>query len=322
MILWQIFDFFAKVNIYDDPPFYISFLNMSVNWPGLIWFCFIAGTGMYLSVRRREENGKNQLEIAKHILKRYGGLILLSLVFTIYMGSICTFSGWGEALEGIGLGVLAAFVIVYFIKSDVILSIFIILLSIAQQIVRWYILSPEKGFPGCFITKAPAFELLDNILFKGLFALTHIVPMILAGVVLGKIIERYKDRTRERIVLRYALVFTILGIVLGLAGLGINYYGRSGPAIILMIGISYLLFFLIEKLYNYKELLKPIETFGKAAIVAYLLHFAVIYKGAQLLGVADTMGILPSAVLSIILTSLLYFVCDYYVKSNEHKGKK
>ncbi len=67
LIFWQIFDFFAKVDIYTQAPYYITMFNMPINGIGVAMFAFISGASVYISVSKKlSKGGKKQRYFFMH----------------------------------------------------------------------------------------------------------------------------------------------------------------------------------------------------------------------------------------------------------------
>ena len=92
MIFWQIFDFFARVNIYSTPPFYSTLLGMPVNGIGVGFFAFISGFSVYLSINKRKQDPKPST--INHLIKRYGTYIILALLLSLWAFNFNTFFTW------------------------------------------------------------------------------------------------------------------------------------------------------------------------------------------------------------------------------------
>ncbi|MFH2028337.1 MAG: heparan-alpha-glucosaminide N-acetyltransferase domain-containing protein, partial [Nanoarchaeota archaeon] len=66
MIFWQIFDFFAKGDIYSDIPYYFPMFNMPINGIGLALFTFASGASVYISISSRLKKGIKIKDIILH----------------------------------------------------------------------------------------------------------------------------------------------------------------------------------------------------------------------------------------------------------------
>jgi peptidoglycan/LPS O-acetylase OafA/YrhL len=300
MIFWHLFNAFSVHSIYTDPPYYIKALNWTVFPPPLL-FTFIAGISVYLLINKlQEQKAKN---IAFGVVKRYGFYVLVSLPFTWFMWNLATYLGWQEAIQGIGLT-----------------AIFLSFILLAKP-KNWHLFAMTFGFAGLqatlyYLTAGLTFSLpltvVLNAFVRGWFSVTSLMPFMLAGVLVFKLI-RYEKSLRKPLVL--AAVFIAVGILLHLMGLKIDYFERSFAYDIFAIGLAALItvavFYIWKKIkFNWRFF----TTLGKASFAIYIGHFLLIIKPAQLLHVADTMPDWLAFLFAIAFIMVIYFAAEFYLK--------
>ncbi len=309
MIFWQILDFFLIGNIYTDVPYYFQPFNMPINGVGVGLFAFIAGFGVYFSATRRDSN---KLASLKYGLKRYGGYVLISFLFTTFVFGFPIFFGWEEVVQGIGLSGIVAFSLLLLTKSKVVLGLISGVLIVFQQtIINFTYQFPVDGFLG-FIT---------NFLFRGYFSIISILPFILVGIIACTFFLNKKIK----ILAGFGVFIFILSLLLHFLGFGINYYSRSLTYMIFYISISFIILavvdFIIRKDKNF-ILFKPLKTLGKGAFLGYLLHFLFIYKPSVVLGFNSIFGFYMSLALSIISIVIIYFLVRGWLNLKEKRSWK
>lgn len=308
MIVFQIFDFFSEIDIYMDPPFYIPFFNMPINGIGVGLFAFISGVSIYLSLSNRLKKKMKKIEIFEHIIKRYGGYILLSLLFTTLVFGFEIFYEWREAVQGIGLAALIAALLLLLFRSKILLIGILLLTILVQPIL---LDSFQESSNSSFIL---------NSTVLGWFSLVNILPFVLAGALLSAFLlnSNKKHLIKNSLIMGMAII--LLSLLLHFSISEINYYGRSSSYQVLFIGLSFLLFGLIEfALLKFKETKtqKVLSLFGKTAIIAYIFHFAFIYKPLQLVNMDSTFDLFTSCLFTLLSILVICFISILYTKRDK-----
>lgn len=316
MIVWQIFDFFYIKDIYTDAPYYISVFNMPINGIGVGLFAFIAGASVFVSLSHRDIHKKPA--IIKRFLKRYGGYILLSLVFSTIVFGFNIFYTWSEAIQGVGLAALAAGLLLLYTKSAWIIGFIGAAIIIIQPWLR-SLADSIVMFPTDFISVQILINVISmflNSTVRGFFSLSHLLPIVLFGILLGVYIVKSKNPGRKSLML--GLLFSAVSLVLHYSFNAIDYYDRSISYIIFYIGLSYLLFALI----SYVKLKSRIlSKFGQASLLVYVAHFLLIYKPLQLTGLEGTFHLLESWMFTLVLIAVLYFLLHLWLQNKQKIGK-
>ena len=315
MIIWQIFDFFYVKDIYSDAPYYIEFLNMPVNGIGVGLFAFIAGVSVYTSISERKKHPHSS--ILSHLFKRYGSYIILSLLFTTFVFGFNVFYTWSEAIQGIGFAALVAGIILLFTKSTWITGLLGIAIIIIQPWLR-AIADSIEIFSYDFLSIdifANAASVFLNATVRGFFSLSHLLPIVLFGILLGRFIVENKSPAKRS--LNLGMLFVVASLILHFTLNSINYYDRSISYILFYIGLSFLLFALIAYL---KLKSRVLIMFGQVSLIAYVAHFIFIYKPLSLLGIESTFGLLASWMYAITSVIILYFFSKWLLQ-HIHKIK-
>jgi uncharacterized membrane protein len=310
MVLWHITHYLGKANLYWDAPYFLASLDMPLVFSVVILFLSVSGASLYLSYSRRLERGVSRLAIGRQILKRYGGLILISLIFTPVMWDFCTFFRWDEAIQGIGLTALVTFGLIVAVRSHVVL-LGLTAALIALQPYLWTTLRPATltTHPMCPPVGLSLWSsLLLNVTFRGFFSISNLLPLMILGAVLASSFVRWG---REKNFLgRLGLTgLALIGcsLLLHVLGFGIDFYLRSYPSLLLEMGIFLSLFAVIEcSLRKRWSVCKPFAALGRRSLFIYLGHFVAIVKPVQLLGVE---GALPTPVAGLIALAVLIGLC-------------
>jgi len=323
MIFWQIFDFFAKTDIYTQAPYYLPFFNMPINGIGVGLFAFISGTGVYISVRKRLNKKVKKTKIISHATKRYGGYILLSLLFTTFVFGFKTFYTWNEAIQGIGLAALIVALIILLFRSKWILASLSLIMIFIQPILRQII---ENNFinqnfplnPTSFSLLLNPISLIFNSTLRGFFSLSNLLPITLFGVILSFFILQKKQLIKNTLIT--GSIITLASFILHFSFNKIDYYNRSPSYILFYIGFSFLLFGLIEyslTKFQKNKVINMFILFGKTAIVAYLFHFIFIYKTLEILKIESSFSSPISYLFTILSIIVIYYICKFWLK-NKH----
>ncbi|MBW2977271.1 DUF1624 domain-containing protein [Candidatus Woesearchaeota archaeon] len=317
MVFWQIFDFFAKTNIYSQAPYYIPFFNISINWIGIGMFAFISGTSAYISVKKRLDKNIKKSNIILHAIKRYGGYILISLFFTSFVFGFRIFYQWNEAIQGIGLAALFAVLLILLFKSKWVFAGIGLIIIFIQPFLKSilennYIIQNYPFNPILFTPLSNLISIVLNFSVRGGFSLVHLLPFAIFGVVLSILIFRLKKIQLIRISSLLGVLIVLISLVLHFSFSPINGYGKSPSYLLFFVGLFFLIFGLIEYLlakFGGNKIFDFLIVFGKGAIVAYLFHFLFIYKPLQILNIESTFGSLVSYLLAIVFTIILYYIC-------------
>jgi len=301
MIGLQIFDVLSKHNIYTDPPYYFASLGWVLPIPPPVLFTFVAGMSVFLLINKLQE--QKAKGIIPGVIKRYGIYVLISLPFTWFMWNLSTYLHWEEAIQGIGLT-----------------AIFLSLILLAKP-KNSHILAMVFGFAALqavlfYFTKNlvinPLIDVLLNALVRGWFAVVNLLPLMLGGVLFFKFIKSGKPLKGS---LALATVFLVTGIVLHLAGLQIDYYGRSFAFSLFAVGLAALI--TLSVFYIWKKLpsvnWRPFVAFGQASFAVYVGHYLLILKPAQIFGVKDTMPDWLAFLFMIALVTAVYFATEVYL---------
>ncbi len=249
MIFTHLINVLSVHSIYTDPPYYSRFLDTPLPFipsPPIL-FTFISGMCVYISMRKRNFSLKGWI----HIVKRYGSYILLSLLFTSFVFGFGTFLGWNEAIQGIGL--TAIFFAALLLLPDAILAIIAISLAIANQFV-WF----ECNSVAC----AP--------FFGGFFSVANLLPIMIAGYLFFK----------RKVDGRYGFILIFIALLLHLAGIPISYFQRTANYKLFAIGMAMVFAYMIQA-----KPLRILQNFGRLSVIPYVLHFVLIYKPIETLGI-------------------------------------
>ncbi len=267
MMFIQIYDALAKTSIYTDPPFFVKEFDMVTLLPPSILFSFVSGISVYLLLKNRKNYTKKELFYS--LIKRYGIYILISLPFTTFMWGLTTYLQWNEAIQGIALsGIILGLIIIFLAPSDVEL----ILSAMIITLIRHYLMKVYVPFP-----YTPKFDntffasLLLNMIYRGWFSITNLLPLMIGGILFFKIIKR-------KPMLALIVGGVILGISLTLHFTGllkIDYYRKSINMTIYGIGSCFIVFGLIYFLRNKLEFLSII---GLASLFLYISHNVLLLK--------------------------------------------
>lgn len=325
MIFWQTFDFFARANIYLDMPYYNSIFNMPVHTIGAGFFVFITGISAYISVSRKLDKNVGKLSILLHTIKRYGGYILFSLIFTTFVFGFKTFYIWNEAIQGLGFAALIAVLIILLSRSKWVFACLGLILIIAQPFLRRLLENDfiYQNFPYDAISAgifSNGVSIFLNSTVRGFFSLSHILPMTLFGVFLSILIVKLKKNTLIKTSLIAGSLITLVSLLLHLSFIKIHLFNRSPSSQLFLIGTSFLFFGLIEySLFKFKKgkIFDFLKLFGKTAIVAYLFHFVLIYKPLKILNVESALGAGASYVLAVISVIIIYYACKTWLQKKD-----
>jgi predicted acyltransferase len=321
MIFWQIFDFFAKINIYSQAPYYIPLFNMSINWIGIGMFSFISGTAAYISVKKRLDKNIENSKIILRAVKRYGGYILISLFFTTFVFGFKIFYGWDEAIQGIGLAALFAVLLILLFKSRWIFAGIGLIILFIQPFLRSVLENNyiSQIYPYELISFAPLINIISIILnftIRGTFALSHLLPFAMFGAVLSMFIFKLKKNQLIKITLSAGAIIILISLALHFSFNHINGYNKSPSYLLFFIGLFFFIFGLIEYLLikiGKNRIFDVLIVFGKAAIIAYLFHFLFIFKPLEILNIESTFGSLISYIFSIIFIIIIYYICKIWL---------
>lgn len=307
MAFWQVFDFFSSYNIYSDSPFFLRFINAPLHFPVLVIFSGMAGAGLYLYVS--SVKGKKSFKQSfLRVLKKYSWLITLSLVFTTFVWGFCTFFTWSEAVQGVGLVGLFAFLVVW-MDLPVLANLFLaIILGIFQSLVKPLLVNLFATLPFC--VKSLSFDFLKsipvNFLFRGFFSVINLLPLMIWGYAITKLLESYDEKR----------VF-LMGFVLLCSSLlihffiPINFYERSPSSFILEVGLLTCLMSFMKRVSATRfsgRVSLVLLPFGRDALIVYAAHFLLVFKPLQLLGLESSFNLLFSfacATIFIIVSNLV-----------------
>ena len=330
MIFWQIFDFFAKVDVYKDVPYYIPIFNMPVHGTGVAFFAFISGTSAYIALSRKLNKNAGKKEIIKHLIKRYGGYILLSLFFTTFVLGFKTFYIWNEAVQGIGLATLVAALVILLFRSKFVLAALSLTIILTQPFLRQFIENnlviqnfPEN--PILFHIVQNAVSLFFNFTLRGFFSLSNLLPIALFGIVLSHFLLEPNKKRVIKVSLALGMIFTLISIFLHFSINQIDYYNRSSSYLLFYIGLSFLLFSLIEfllKKFEKNSISDILILFGKTSIVAYLVHYIFIYKLLDILNYESVFDSTISYFFAIISVIAIYLICRIWLLNKRAVSNK
>jgi hypothetical protein len=277
----------------------------------------MSGASLYMSFSKKMRKGFSKKDATKHVFKRYGKLILISLFFTSFVFGFCTFFGWDEAVQGIGLTAIIMFLILLINPSNKILIALAIVLFLLRPFTIESIQKYTADYPKCVMNynfKMFMVSLLLNSFVRGFFSVFNLLPLIITGVVLIKMILTKGVNLKKSASI--GLTMILAALFLDFLGLKIDFYMRSYSSILLEIGIVLLLYPLTEYLSKKKLnfLLKPFENFGKGAFIAYFAHFLLIYKPLQLFNLTKSLTIELAALVSFLLVAIIYLVIRFWLK--------
>lgn len=325
MIFWQIFDFFARIDIYNDVPYYIPFFNMPIHGTGVAFFAFISGTSAYIALSRKLNENAGKRDIIKHLIKRYGSYILLSLFFTTFVFGFKTFYTWNEAVQGIGLATLVAALVVLLFRSKFVLAALSSAIILAQLFLRQLIEDSIaiQNFPEnqiSFDIFSNAVSIFLNSAFRGFFSLSNLLPIALFGIVLSHFLLELNKKRIIKASLVLGTIFTLISAFLHFSISQIDYYNRSSSYLLFHIGLSFLLFGLIEfllKKFKKNSIFDMLILFGKTSIVAYLIHYIFIYKLLDILNYESLLDSPISYFLAIISIIAIYRICRIWLLNKQ-----
>jgi hypothetical protein len=322
MIFWQIFDFLAKVNIYADSPLFIQEFNMPPHFSVFFLFMSMSGASLYLSFLKRRKEGLRKKDIAKHVLKRYGRLILISLLFTGFVFGFCTFFGWDEAVQGIGLTAIIMSLLLLVDPSNKILVAIAMILFLLRPFAMESIPKYTENYPRCvteYNLKMFVISLVLNSFVRGFFSVFNLLPLMITGTIFIKMLLMEKMLLKKSALMSLGML--LVALFLHFLGLKIDFYARSYSSILLEVGTFLGLYSVTEYLSKTRInlLVKPLENFGRGAFIAYFAHFLLIYKPLQLLNLAKSLPTGLAALFSVILTVIIYSVIRFWLKRKEAK---
>lgn len=298
MIILQIFDVLSKLNIYSDPPFYYAPLNWT-SFPPPLLFTFVAGMSVFLLTEKLQQNKESA---PFKVVKRYGFYVLISLPFTWFMWNLATYLSWNEAIQGIGLTAVFLSLILMAKPRNRDLLVMTLVFSGLQAALFYLTRGNSYGM---------ATDVFLNALVRGWFSVANLLPLMLGGVLFFKLIRA--EKLKSALIL--ALGFTIAGILLHLAGLKIDYYGRSFAFSIFAVGLAALVVLAVYAAWSkYRINWRPAAVLGQASFAIYIGHYLFMVKPLRLLGLADKLGDWISLALTIVLVIAIYFVVEYYLK--------
>ncbi|MBR9678963.1 MAG: hypothetical protein GON13_01740 [Nanoarchaeota archaeon] len=290
MVFWQVFDFFSEYNVYSDSPFFFSSINAPIHLFVLVLFSGMAGAGLYLYLSKvKKKQGFKKTFF--RVLKKYSWLIVISFFFTFLVWDFCTFYTWSEAIQGVGLVGIFAFIILYLEFP----TIFVVSLSLAvgifQQLIKPLLMSAVSTLPFCVtnLSFEMFFSLPVNFLFRGFFSVINLLPLMLWGASMVKYLNEKSWRTI--FFLGCALIF--FGVILHNV-IPINFYERSPTSFLVEIGFLTVLMALgsfLSKTRASSKISLILLPFGMDALIVYLAHFLLVYKPLSMLGLENTFGI-------------------------------
>jgi hypothetical protein len=324
MVFIQIFDVLSAASIYRTPPYYVALIN-SVTWiPPSLLFTFVSGMSSFLLIHNQLKQGSSRRQAWFQVIKRYGIYVLISLPFTTFMWNADTYFAMEEAIEGIGVGVIASsFLWLFVICGKLYRAWLVILLCIIFQglVMRPFILTQSFNaqYPmyisGIDSISRKVVAVSANIVLRGWFSLVNTIPLMIGGILffLGLRKMERKDTldTRESLLLpkpfTYALFFSVATVLLHILGFSVDYYERSfsygffasANAALLCLFIAFL-----SRFVN-RSWLEPLRSFGVFSFYLYVGHYVLIIKVVQLTGTADLLPDAVSWVITLILTIVI-----------------
>jgi predicted acyltransferase len=319
MVFWQIFDFFARTDIYaKSDPLFLKAFNSPINGIGLVLFAFISGTSLFFAIEKRKNLKKSRIIL--HSLKRYGMYILLSLFFTSFVFGFDVFYRWGEAIQGIGFAAIIATFFLLLFRSKWLYLILGITLSFIQPVIRTIVNSIFSSYPLIPHEIDPlnnAISLLLNMTIRGYFSLTHVLPIIFFGIFLAILIKELKTEKKIiKISLAYSILFCSLGMVLHFWQKSIDVYEWTTAYQFFYTGFSCFLFMSSKSIllrYGRIKITNFLSVFGKTPLIGYLGHFLLIKKPLDLLGISNTFNYWISLSFAIILVSIIYWISKRWI---------
>jgi len=312
MVFIQIFDWFAKSNIYTDPPWYVPQIN-SITWfPPSIPFTFVSGMSIFF-VTRRATDRKLAL---KKVLRRYGALILISLPFTAIMWDLNTYLNWNEAIQGIGLtAIVAAAVLIYVKLAETEILALATSMSFVQFLARrvadlylesHYPVTPHLSNPFEAIT-----SVLLNAFFRGWFSVANLLPILLSGYLFLLLVLEKRNVTRAFLI---GTIYLLVSLLLHATVLPIDYYNRSFSFTYFAIGepltIYAIIYIAFQRIPN--KILSPLISLGRTSLLVYLGHYLMILKVGEILGFKDALQDSLALAVTFALTALVTLVAYIY----------
>ncbi len=303
MVFWQVVDFVGPFDIYNCHL--CKLFNMPVHFPVLPIFISMAGASIFLSVSSRLSKG-SVIAVFKHVLRRYGGLILVSFFFASFTFGFCTFFSWYEVLQGIGLTGIVLFLILIFKPSFSFLLLLLASLIISQPILKPFLENAFMNFPTCvtFFNAYFPISLFANSFFRSFFSVYNLLSFMIYGVLLVKIL-RSNNVLKQLFIL--SLVMFTSSVLLHITGLRIDLYNRSYSSVFLEFSsISFSILIIELLLKKHKSFLDFfIGPFGRHALIAYLAHFLLVYKPLQFAGLIRGFPLWFSFVFSLLFLVFL-----------------
>lgn len=276
-------------------------------------FFFITGVTLSFSVMHRQFEGRSNKEVGWHVLKRYGGLILLGFLLNVVVWGYRSFWLW-DVLEMIGLCNIIAF-LALLSSSD------LVLLLVGSTGLASYFLIRNITFP-------PLLEAILHNPLKGTFPLGPFLFFTVVGAVFGRrIIGIIRDEKEARgcricfqvggVLLAVSLLMHVLGLTITRYPVSLSYMAFATGVVLLVLGS---LFYWQDVKEKKSVLLLPIMVYGRYALSIYVGHY-LVYRLAHLLGLGRELLLWSSLIVSGVLFVAI-FVLIIYVRPAVWKAMK
>lgn len=302
------------------------------------FFFFVSGMCLSLSVERRKAM-QSFRQILAHVIFRYGGYVLLSLMLSLaliipvsymFLGEFNwsfffrSVTDWGDALRGIGFTCLVSFAIVYYFGERA-LSVSALILFLCASVVLHRVREPYL------------YGILTPLFITGYYSLLKTVPVVLFGAVFGKDLWRRMREGAgrspvlpERLLITYGLMVLLVveavflvftsGGLWGLYGLEFEgftpwmlFLKTSGPYYIstaFSIGGSMFLLGVFSWYGRRRSGLRYVAVIGRNAIQIFIVHFFLLIVEVNFieppLDAGPMLGIILFNTLLIYLFAMAY----------------
>ncbi|VVB75547.1 Acyltransferase family protein [Candidatus Tiddalikarchaeum anstoanum] len=309
MVFLNVFDYVSVYDIHTEEPFYILLLNSVTILPPILLFSFVSGMSALLLTDSVKKKTLNFLQFIKKVTLRYGKYFLLSIPFTFFMWGLKVFYTWEEAIQGLSISSIITCLILYYVRDKRKLICLTVIIYLLQSFLLFSWRS--YGFTGSipFSDDFTILGLLVNLIFRGWFSISNLVPFMLVGAVF---LENFREsRVNLNILIALAsflVVITLWPIV------PVDYYMRSFTLIFYVAGMCGVITSIIYYLTMLGSMFKILRTFGLVSFEAYILHF-LLAKAIRLLGMGDALPFIPASIISFSVLLLFYIIGSFYIKT-------
>lgn len=296
---------------------------------GLIFFFFVTGASLAVSLVRRSER-QSTSTMARRVILRYGGYVLFGVIAelimwhlvmperrVLYFGETSVLESishillgsvsFTQAIFGVALGAIIAFPLILKLSWKKLVAASLVLTLIVGLVLYDVVLPQASSLP----LDEPS---LLNLFLTGMFAILKGLPMILLGAATWKLVVDRRDLER---------VFLLVGGGIGMAYILVPLFFGTGllhmllavwayhHAMIFMASASLCLFALIRILEARNVTLTPLTVFGRSSILTFYGHILLDLGVMGLIGRENlTIGVLLGII--IVVTPALWIPLYFY----------